>query len=101
MAFTGGWLRVNVAIRLAIKTMNMITPLRFAARAGTLRLPIGTSGSSILSAGLGRTCPGPQHVTLDLAGCGLGQAVHELDPARILPRAHGALHVHLELLVER
>ena len=42
-----------------------------------------------------------QHEALNLAGRGFRQAVDEFDPARIFPRADRALHMHLQLFVER
>ena len=42
-----------------------------------------------------------QHEALDFSGRGFRQTIDEFDPARIFPGTDGALHMHLELFVER
>jgi hypothetical protein len=45
--------------------------------------------------------PITQRESLDLAGRRFRQVIRKVDPARIFPRTDGALHIHLDFLVQR
>src|SRR3989304_6717576 len=71
-----------------------------ASKNGQSRCERSSIGVPRRSAQACRAGRAPQHETLELSGCRLGQAVHELDPTRIFPRTDRALHMHLELFMQ-